>query len=134
MTIDFKARTRAQLQGIDDSPKPGESLPHADEESLREMGATENWPRITEYQHPSHNLTDFSRPGYFTGDLRARMHVGDQIYYCLYAGSKDPCDWQRGIAVVIEVPSSREEPLILAGILEYPQPQPWTGEKKDKAA
>ena len=134
MTIDFKARTRDQLQGIDDPPKPGELLPIADEECLRELGATENWPRTCEYWHPKHSLSDFSKPGYFDGDLRARMHPGDQIYYCLYGGSKDPCDWQRGIAVVVDVPSSRQDPLILAGILEYPAPQPWTGDKKDKAA
>ncbi len=108
---------------------------HGDEECLRELGATENWPRITEYQHPKHSLSDFYRAGYFSGDLRARMHTGDQIYFCLYNGEKDPCDWSRGIAVVIETPKDREHPLLLASILDYPQPQPWQGDKaKPKAA
>jgi hypothetical protein len=136
MTIDFKARTRAQLQGLPDEPtKPGESLPYADEECLRELGATENWPRTCEYWHPKHSLSDFMRPGYFTGDLRARMHPGDVIHHCLYGGSRDPCDWARGVCVVIEVPSHSEQPLILAGLIEYPSPTPWRGDDdKSKAA
>ncbi len=73
------------------------------------------------------------RPGYFAGDLRSRMHVGDTIHYTLYGGSKNPADWQRGVCVVIEIPSSRKDPLILGGLIEYPQPTPWTGDK-DKAA
>jgi hypothetical protein len=127
-------KVRRQLQGIDDPKSPSESLPIADEESLREMGATESWPRTCEYAHPKHDLETFYRPGYFQGDLRARMHVGDLIHFSLYNGSKDPYLWSRGIAVVIETPKDRELPLLLASLLTHPQPTPWMGDKKDKAA
>ena len=125
--MDFKAKTRAELQGVD-VPKPGEALPCADEESLRDLGATENWPRTCEYSHPSHSLADLMRPGYFQGEVRNRMHVGDTIHYTMYGGSKLPSEWQRGICVVEDVPSAREHPLILAGIIEYPAPTIWDGE------
>ena len=62
------------------------------------------------------------------------MHPGDAIHYTLFEGSKDPREWSRGVCVVIEVPSVRVEPLILGGLIEYPQPTPWTGDKKEKAA
>ena len=126
-------KVRRQLQGIDDPQTPSESLPIADEESLREMGATETWPRTCEYAHPKHGLADLFRPGYFTGDLRARMHVGDLIHFSLYNGSKDPYLWSRGIAVVIETPKDREHPLLLASLIDYPRPQPWTGDKSEAA-
>ena len=132
---DFAAKTRRQLQGIDDPPPPGEALPSADEEGFRELGQTETWPRISEYRHPKHSLADMMVPGYFSGELRKRMHPGDEIHYILYGGSKLPSEWQRGICVVESVPSHREQPLILAGLIEYPQPTPWRGDDdKSKAA
>jgi len=135
MSVDFKARTRAQLQGRDDEPKPGESAPTADSECLRDLGATENWPRTCEYGHPKHSLQDLMTPGYFAGDVRSRMHVGDIIYFTMYGGSKLPSEWVRGVAVVEENPTGKQFPLILAGIIAYPQPQPWRGEvSKGKAA
>ena len=129
---DFRARTRAQLQGLPDEPtKPGESLPTADEESLRELGATENSPRTCEYWHPKHCVKDLIVPGYFAGELRTRMHVGDTIHYTLYGGKKLPSEWERGVCVVEEIPTTREEPLILAGFVQHPQPTPWRGEVSD---
>lgn len=132
--MDFKAKTRAELQGVD-VPQPGEALPCADEESLRDLGATKNWPRTCEYAHPTHTISDLMRPGYFQGELRKRMHTGDTIHYCLYHGSKLPSEWIRGIATVQANPNTREQPLILASVFEYPQPKIWDGEvPKGKAA
>ena len=132
---DFAAKTRRQLQGIDDPPSPGVAPPCAEEEGLRDLGQTETWPRILEYRNPKHSLADMMKPNYFSGDLRSRMHTGDEIHYILYGGSKLPSDWQRGICVVLENPNTREQPLILAGIVAYPQPTPWRGDNdKSKAA
>ena len=64
---------------------------------------------------------------------KALFGVSDQIHYCMYGGSKDPCDWSRGVCVVIEAPSSREYPLLLAGIIEYPQPVAWRDDKTEAA-
>ncbi len=36
-----------------------------------------------------------------------------------------PSEWQRGIAAVEELPNSKELPLILAGLVEYPKATPW---------
>ena len=91
-------------------------------------------PRM-EYRHPKHSLADLMRPGYFQSELRKRMHPGDEIHYILYGGSKLPSEWERGICIVESVPSHREQPLILAGLIEYPAPTPWRGDDdKSKAA
>ena len=43
----------------------------------------------------------------------------------MHGGKKLPSEWERGVCVVLEIPSHREHPLILAGIVEYPQPVAW---------
>ena len=126
-------KTRNELHGIDEPPKPGEGPPCADEEGFRELGQVETWPRISEYRHPKHTLAQMMVPGYFSGELRARMHVGDECHYILYGGSRDPLEWERGICVVVENPKSKRDPLILAGYVKYPKPEIW-GEIKKKAA
>src|SRR4051812_37118383 len=85
--------------------KPGDTVPHGDQEGLRELGATEFFPRHWEYRHPKHTFDDLRRPGYFSGDARSRLKVGDELHYCMQGGSKSPSDWQRGICVVEENPT-----------------------------
>ncbi len=75
------------------------------------MGASEFYPRFWQYLHEKHSL-------------------GDTIVYTLCGGSKLPSEWQRGIAVVEEIPNSKELPVILAGIVEYPKATPWRGEAR----
>jgi hypothetical protein len=70
-------------------------------------------------------LDDFCKPGYFSGEAREHLRVGDTIVYTLYGGSKLPSGWQRGIAVVEEIPNSKELPVILASMVEYPKATPW---------
>ena len=89
--MDLRAKTRRQLQGLPDEPaKPGESLPSADGEGLAELGATHTWPRVCEYRHPKHTLANLMRPGYFEGETRSRMHIGDEIHFTMYGGHKSP--------------------------------------------
>jgi hypothetical protein len=126
-------KTRNELHGIDEPPKPGKGPPCADEEGFRELGQTETWPRSSEYRHPKHTLADMMVPGYFTGELRKRMHTGDEIHYILYGGSKNPCAWERGVCVVADNPNTDQQPLILAGYVEYPQPTPWRDDGKKVA-
>lgn len=105
---------------------PGENkVPVADPDSLRELGATEFWPRRWEYMHRRHTLTDIMNPGYFTGESRERLHVGDEIWFTLCGNSKLPSEWQRGIAVVEEVPNEARLPVILAGFHRFGRPTPW---------
>ncbi len=70
-------------------------------------------------------LGDGIKPGYFSDEAREHLRVDDTITYVLYGGSKLPSEWQRGIAVVEEIPNSKELPVILAGIVEYPKATPW---------
>ena len=56
--------------------------------------------------------------------------MGDEIHYVMQAGKRLPSEWQRGIAVVEEIPNGKELPLILAGIVEYPKATPWRGEAR----
>ncbi len=102
-----------------------EKGPHADQDGLRELGQTEFFPRRHEYRDAQHTLKDLMRPGYFTGEVRNRLNVGDEIHYVMQAGKRLPSEWQRGIAVVEEIPNSKELPVILAGLVEYPKATPW---------
>ncbi len=54
-----------------------------------------------------------------------KRRVGDTIVYSLCGGSKLPSEWQRGIVVVEERPNSKQLPVILAGVVEYPKATPW---------
>jgi hypothetical protein len=100
-------------------------VPSSDVQRLRSLGATEFFPRKWEYEHPAHTLEDFQRPGYFAGDARSQLMVGDEIHYTLKGGSKLPSEWQRGIAAVEEKPSTRELPVVLAGIHRFAKATPW---------
>ena len=99
MSVDDQAaKTRRQLQGIDDPPSLGVAPPCAEEEGYRELGQTETWPRIIEYRHPKHFLTDLMTPGYFRDEVRTRMHPGDEIHTSIcdtmrskYSSSKFVC-------------------------------------------
>jgi len=125
----FQAKTKEETKGdlypIEAPLQPGEEVPVADPEGLRELGATEFFPRSHEYRHKHHALADLMRPGYFSGEARERLREGDEIYYVLRGGEKIPSQWVRGICVVEEIPSSRELPVILAGIVQLPQATPW---------
>lgn len=127
----FTARTKDELRGIKPTPAPGEEVPSADDDGLRELGATESYPRHHEYRHAQHTVEDLMRPGYFGGELRSRLRVGDEIHFCMQGGEKLPSQWRRGICVVEEVPNDRDLPVILAGYCEYDQPTPWRGGNGD---
>ena len=66
-------------------------------------------------------------PGYFRDEARDFLNVGDEITYTMCCGSKDPEQWDRGLCVVIEKPSSREEPVVLAGIHRFAKATSWKG-------
>ena len=112
-----------------DTPKskPGEVPPCADFHGLRELGAMEFVPRKFQYGHKHHSLRDLMIPGYFRDDARDHLNVGDELYYTMCGGSKDPEKWDRGVAVVITKSSHREEPIVLAGISRWPKPTSWAG-------
>ncbi len=105
--------------------RPLQSIEH-----LRPLGASEFYPRFWQYLHEKHSLDDFRKPGYFSDEAREHLRVGDTIVYSLCGGSKLPSEWQRGIAVVEEIPNSKELPVILAGVVEYPKATPWRGEAR----
>ena len=69
-------------------------------------------------------LGDGIKPGYFSDEAREHLRVSDTIVYTLCGGSKLPSEWQRGIAVVEEIPNSKEIPVVLAGLVEYPKTTP----------
>ena len=125
----FTAKTKEELYPEEAPPKPGTSIPSGDFDGLRELGATEFFPRTWQYRHIKHTLKDLQRPGYFDGETRDRLRVGDEIHYCMQGEKKLPSLWERGIAVVETNPNSNLLPLILAGFVRYSQPIPWTGEK-----
>jgi hypothetical protein len=104
---------------------PGDTVPSAYFEGLRELGATEFYPRAWEYRHAEHTLKDLMRPGYFSDEARARLRVGDEIHYFMQGGKQLPSEWERGICVVEVNPNSKELPLILAGYIQYGSPTPW---------
>ncbi len=109
------------------TPKPGEVPPCADYHGLRELGAMEFWPRRWQYGHKQHSLRDLMVPGYFRDDARDFLNVGDEITYTMCGGSKDPEQWERGMCVVLVKSTSREEPVVLAGIQRWPKPTSWKG-------
>lgn len=108
------ASDKAQARQLADAPPPGSKTPAADDHRLRDLGATEAFPRKWEYLHPAHRLRDLVRPGYFGGEARARLRPGDEIHYTAGAGRPSPSEWERGILIVEENPSTRERPLIVA--------------------
>jgi hypothetical protein len=128
------AGVKAELYSGYEAPQPGDKVPQASDEHLRPLGANEFYPRFWQYLHDEHTFSDFSKPGYFADEAREHLRVGDTIVYTLCGGSKLPSDWERGIAVVQEVPNSKELPVILAGVVEYPKPAVWRGEPKSHAA
>ena len=129
----FTAKTTAELRGVKE-PAPGQKTPHASVNYLRHLGDNAFFPRHFQYLHEQHTLADFQRPGYFHKDAtdrdspRDHLRPGDTIHYTMCGGSKDPCDFRRGQATVLSNPTSATEPLILAGIISYPQPTPWRGD------
>lgn len=108
-------------------PKPGEAPPCADFNGLREFGAFEFCPRKWQYGHKHHTLRDLMVPGYFRDEARDFLQLGDEITYTMCCGEKDPAKWERGLCVVIEKPSSREYPVVLAGIHRFSKPTSWAG-------
>src|SRR3989344_6104232 len=112
-----------------DAPLPGDVIPCADFNGLRELGATEFYPRSLEYRHSTHTLKEFQRPGYFVDETRDHLREGDEIFYTLKGGKELPSEWTRGIAIVESVPNSKDRPLILAGLVQLPNAEPWTGDK-----
>ena len=110
-----------------DTPKLVEAPPCADYHGLRELGAMEFFPRRWQYGHKNHTLRDMMVPGYFRDDARDWLHVGDEITYTMCGGEKDPVKWDRGICVVIEKSSHREQPVVLAGIHRFKKPTSWAG-------
>jgi hypothetical protein len=110
---------------------PGTKVPAADHGALRPLGANKFYPRVWQYRHRQHLLTDFMRPGYFTGEARAMLRPGDEIYYCLECGSKTPSEWTRGMCVVEEVPSSRELPLTTPRRTPRRRPDPHTTQESN---
>ena len=112
-----------------DAPKPvpGEAPPCADFHGLREYGDHAFVPRKFQYGHKQHTLRDLMVPGYFRDDARDHLNVGDELYYTMCGGEKDPTKWDRGVAVVIEKSSHRAEPIVLAGILRWAKPTSWAG-------
>jgi len=129
----FIARTKDEIAGRVQA-QPGSKVPQASFEHLRPLGATEFYPRYWQYLHEQHTLEDFRRPGYFAGDTRDHLRVGDTITYTLQGGEKLPSRWQRGVAIVEDVPNSRELPVILAGLVQYEQSTVWRKIEKAKAA
>lgn len=113
-----------------------EDAPAADFNSLRELGAVENYPRRWEYQHPKHTLDEVISAGYWRGDVRDSLRLGDEISYTLGGGSKDPTEWQRGILVVCEIPSQKSDPVVVGILHRYGKITPVRGveAKKAKAA
>ncbi len=62
----------------------------------------------------------------FGGEVEAgHSRVTFEGMYTLCGGSKLPSEWERGIAAIEEIPNSKELPVILAGIVEYPKATPW---------
>ena len=110
---------------VTDAPRPGTRTPASAPEYLRPLGANEFFPRSWEYRHPKHTLEDFMRPGYMTGEARALLRPGDDIFYVLGGGKPAPSDWQRGLCTVEEVPNSSELPVILAGYHRFSSATPW---------
>lgn len=109
-------------------PQPGEVPPCADFHGLRELGAMEFFPRRWGYGHKQHSLRDLMTPGYFKDEARDFLNIGDEIYYTMCCGeSKDPAKWDRGICVVLEKSSRREEPVILGGTFRFSKPTSWAG-------
>ncbi len=128
---DFVAKER---EVATDTDQPGAKVPEADDNGLRELGATEFYPRHWEYRHPKHTFDDLRRPGYFMDEARARLQVGDEIHYCMQGGNKLPSEWHRGVCVVEEKPNTKQRPLILAGYVRYSKPTPWrVGALEDEA-
>jgi hypothetical protein len=118
----FAAQERTPAQ-----PTPGVvpiKVPECDPEGLRELGATEYWPRRLEYLTRKHSMRDVIRPGYFCGEARARMHVGDEIFVTACNDSKVPSEWDRLILVVEEIPSTTAHPLIVSILLRFHKPTP----------
>ncbi len=126
----FQAKEKAEFQGQPSESKPGSKVPQASIEHLRPLGASEFYPRFWQYLYEKHSLDDFRKPGYFSDEAREHLRVGDTIVYTLCGGSKLPSEWQRGIAVVEEIPNGKELPVILAGIVEYPKATPWRGDAR----
>ncbi len=89
------------------------------------MRASDFYPRFWQYLHEKHTFDDFRKLGNFSDEAREHLRVGDTIVYTLCGGSKLPSEWPRGIAVVEEIPNSKELPVILAGLVEYPKTTPW---------
>jgi hypothetical protein len=83
-------------------------VPQASIEHLRPLGASEFYPRHWQYLHEKHSLDDFRKLGYFSDGAREHLRVGDTIVYTLCGGSKLPSEWQRGIAIVEEVPNTND--------------------------
>ena len=110
-----------------DTPKPvlAEAPPTADFHGLRELGAMEMFPRRWGYGHKNHTLRDLMTPGYFKDEARDFLNIGDEIYYTMCGGEKDPEKWSRGVCVVITKSNSREEPVILGGTFRFAKPTPW---------
>jgi len=130
----FKAQTRDEMEGKT-TPKPGQSVACAEFEGLRELGATEFYPRMWQYRNKKHTLDDLTRPNYFgAGDTRDNLRVGDEITFCLELGKKLPSEWTRGIVVVEELPNTRQLPLIVAAIVLYPAAKPCVSDSKSKVA
>ena len=133
MSPTFTARERGEV-----APQPGEKIPQASVNHLRELGDLAFSPRMWQYTHSTQTLADFQRPGFFsanpldTESARDHLRTGDMIFYVLECGSHDPADWKRGIATVLDNPSSKIQPLFLGGIVEYQQPVSW-GEAKSEA-
>lgn len=133
----FTAKECGELDGLTlATGRPGDKVPAADGDHLCELGATEYFPRKWQYLHPKHTLRDVLRPGYFAGDERARLNVGDEIFYTMCGGSKLPSEWARGIIVVETKSTIREAPLGIAIIHRYPKPTPVAhdGEASERAA
>lgn len=103
---------------------PGSKVPEAEYNFLRGLGATEFYPRKWEYRSPLHTLRDIVRPGYFSGDTRANLRVGDEIHYTACGGHKLPSEWERGILVVEEQPNTAELPLIVAIVTRHRKATP----------
>lgn len=124
----FEARTKDEMQGLRPAPlAPGVETPCADEDGLRQLGENAFFPRHWEFRSQAHTVEDLMRPGYFRGEARVRLRLGDEIHYCMQGGEKLPSQWRRGVCVVEEVPNDRDLPLVLAGYVQYDQPTPWRG-------
>ena len=119
----FTAKTK-ELYPVDET-QPGDIIPCADYNGLRELGASEFYPRSWEYRDKDNGLDDFMRPGFFTDETRDHLRAGDEIYYVLQGGKSLPSEWVRGICVVEEIPNSRDRPVILAGLVQLPAATPW---------